>query len=131
MENKMILKISSKSNPNSVAGAIAGGLQENKRVELQAIGAGAVNQSMKAIAIARSFVAASGVDLLCIPAFCTVIVENEEKTGMKFIIKEEKEQETEIEENDNNEKGMKVAVGKIEGEKAEKFIKMMKELGVE
>lgn len=64
MENKMILKISSKSNPNSVAGAIAGGLQENKRVELQAIGAGAVNQSMKAIAIARSFVAASGVDLL-------------------------------------------------------------------
>lgn len=86
----MILKISSKSNPNSVAGAIAGGLQENKRVELQAIGAGAVNQSMKAIAIARSFVAASGVDLLCIPAFCTVIVENEEKTGMKFIIKEEK-----------------------------------------
>ena len=90
MENKMILKISSKSNPNSVAGAIAGGLQENKRVELQALGAGAVNQSMKAIAIARSFVAASGVDLLCIPAFCTVIVENEEKTGMKFIIKEEK-----------------------------------------
>ena len=90
MENKMILKISSKSNPNSVAGAIAGGLQENKRVELQATGAGAVNQSMKAIAIARSFVAASGVDLLCIPAFCTVIVENEEKTGMKFIIKEEK-----------------------------------------
>lgn len=90
MENKMILKISSKSNPNSVSGAIAGGLQENKRVELQAIGAGAVNQSMKAIAIARSFVAASGVDLLCIPAFCTVIVENEEKTGMKFIIKEEK-----------------------------------------
>ena len=89
MENKMILKISSKSNPNSVAGAIAG-VQENKRVELQAIGAGAVNQSMKAIAIARSFVAASGVDLLCIPAFCTVIVENEEKTGMKFIIKEEK-----------------------------------------
>ena len=88
--NNEILKVSSKSNPNSVAGAIAGGLQENKRVELQAIGAGAVNQSMKAIAIARSFVAASGVDLLCIPAFCTVIVENEEKTGMKFIIKEEK-----------------------------------------
>ena len=88
--NNETLKISSKSNPNSVAGAIAGGLQENKRVELQAIGAGAVNQSMKAIAIARSFVAASGVDLSCIPAFCTVIVENEEKTGMKFIIKEEK-----------------------------------------
>lgn len=89
MENKIVLKVSSKSNPNSVAGAIAGGLQENKKIELQAIGAGAVNQSMKAIAIARSFVAAIGVDLSCIPAFCTVIVENEEKTGMKFIIKEE------------------------------------------
>jgi stage V sporulation protein S len=84
------LKVSSKSNPNSVAGAIAGGLQENKKVELQAIGAGAVNQSIKAIAIARSFVAAIGVDLSCIPAFCTVMVENEEKTGMKFIIKEDK-----------------------------------------
>ena len=90
MENKIVLKVSSKSNPNSVAGAIAGGLQENKKVELQAIGAGAVNQSMKAIAIARSFVAAIGVGLSCIPAFCTVIVENEEKTGMKFIIKEDK-----------------------------------------
>lgn len=89
MENKIVLKISSKSNPNSVAGAIVAGFQESKRVELQAIGAGAVNQSMKAIAIARSFVAANGIDLSCIPAFCTVIVENEEKTGMKFIIKEE------------------------------------------
>ena len=90
MENKIVLKVSSKSNPNSVAGAIAGGLQENKKVELQAIGAGAVNQSIKAIAIARSFVAAIGVDLSCISAFCTVMVENEEKTGMKFIIKEDK-----------------------------------------
>ena len=91
MENKIVLKVSSKSNPNSVAGAIAGGLQENKKVELQAIGAGAVNQSMKAIAIARSsFVAAIGESLSCIPAFCTVMVENEEKTGMKFIIKEDK-----------------------------------------
>lgn len=90
MENKIVLKVSSKSNPNSVAGAIAGGLQENKKVELQAIGAGAVNQSMKAIAIARSFVAAIGESLSCIPAFCTVMVENEGKTGMKFIIKEDK-----------------------------------------
>lgn len=61
-----------------------------------------------------------------------------EKIGLAFISGlvagqslQEAEQETEIEENDNNEKEMKVAVGKIEGEKAEKFIKMMKELGVE
>ena len=90
MENKLVLKISSKSNPNSVAGAIAAGLEGDKRIELQAIGAGAVKQSVKAIAIARSFVAAMGVDLSCIPAFCTVNVENEEKTGMKFILKEAK-----------------------------------------
>lgn len=88
--NNETLKISSKSNPNAVAGAIAGMLKENRKVELQAIGAGAVNQAMKAIAIARSYVAASGIDLICVPAFCTVIVENEEKTGMKIIVKEAK-----------------------------------------
>ena len=82
-----LLKISSKSNPNAVAGAIAGLLKEKKKVEIQAIGAGAVNQTMKSIAVARSYVAASGVDLICVPAFCTVTVENEERTGMKFIVK--------------------------------------------
>ena len=90
MNNTIVLKISSKSNPNAIAGAIAGSLQENKRVELQAIGAGAINQSMKAIAITRSYVAAIGVDLVCVPAFCTVKVENEDRTGMKFIVKEVK-----------------------------------------
>lgn len=90
MENKIVLKISSKSNPNSVAGAVVGGLKEGKKVELQAIGAGAINQSMKSIAIARGFIAPSGVDLVCIPAFCTVMVEDIERTGMKFIVKEEK-----------------------------------------
>ena len=58
-----ILKISSKSNPNSVAGAIAGLVKESHRAEMQAIGAGALNQAVKAVAIARGFVAPSGVDL--------------------------------------------------------------------
>ena len=88
--NNLVLKVSSKSNPNSVAGAIVGGLQENKKVELQAIGAGAVNQCVKAIAVARSYVAAGGIDLVCVPAFCEVQVENESRTGMKFKIKEDK-----------------------------------------
>lgn len=88
--NNLVLKVSSKSNPNSVAGAIVGGLQENKKVELQAIGAGAINQCVKAIAVSRSYVAASGIDLVCIPAFCKVEVENQERTGMKFRIKEDK-----------------------------------------
>lgn len=87
MENKIVLKVSSKSNPNSVAGAIAGGLQENKKIELQAIGAGAVNQSMKAIAIARGFVASLGIDLVCIPAFTTVNIESEDRTAIKFIVR--------------------------------------------
>ena len=85
--NNETLKISSKSNPNAVAGAIAGMLNEKGKVEMQAIGAGAVNQAMKAIAIARSFVAASGIDLIWVPAFCIVKVENEDKTGMNFIVK--------------------------------------------
>ena len=87
MEN---LKVSSKSNPNSVAGAIAGMIKENNKVEMQAIGAGAINQAMKAVAIARGFVAPSGINLVCIPAFADVEVEGEERTGMKFIVREEK-----------------------------------------
>ena len=67
-----ILKISTKSNPNSVAGAIAGLIKEKGKAEMQAIGAGALNQAIKAIAIARGFVAPSGVDLICIPAFTEV-----------------------------------------------------------
>ena len=85
--NSEMLKVSSKSNPNSVAGAIAGIIAEKGKVELQAIGAGAINQVVKAIAIARGFVAASGVDIVCIPAFSTVNIEGEERTGMKFIVR--------------------------------------------
>ena len=85
--NSEMLKVSSKSNPNSVAGAIAGIIAEKGKVELQAIGAGAINQVVKAIAIARGFVASSGVDLVCIPAFSTVNIEGEERTGMKFIVR--------------------------------------------
>ena len=73
-----VLKVSTKSNPNSVAGAIAGVLKEDDKVEIQAI---------KAIAIARGFVAPSGVDLICVPAFTGVEVEGEDKTGIKLIVK--------------------------------------------
>ena len=71
-----VLKISSKSNPNSVAGAIAGLVKESNKAEMQAIGAGALNQAVKAVAIARGFVAPAGVDLICIPAFAEVEVED-------------------------------------------------------
>ena len=82
-----ILKISSKSNPNSVAGAIAGLVKESNKAEMQAIGAGAINQTVKAIAIARGFIAPLGIDLITIPAFATVVVEDQDRTGMKFIVK--------------------------------------------
>ena len=85
-----ILKISSKSNPNSVAGAIAGLVKESNKAEMQAIGAGALNQAVKAVAIARGFVAPSGVDLVCIPAFAEVEVEGEDRTGIKLIVESRK-----------------------------------------
>ena len=81
-----VLKISSKSNPNSVAGAIVGVLKDNGKAEMQAIGAGAINQAVKAVAIARGFVAPAGVDLVCIPAFAEVQVEGEDRTGIKLIV---------------------------------------------
>ena len=85
-----VLKISSKSNPNSVAGAIAGLVKESTRAEMQAIGAGALNQAIKAVAIARGFVAPSGVDLVCIPAFGEVQLEGPDRTGIKLIIESRK-----------------------------------------
>jgi stage V sporulation protein S len=81
-----ILKVSAKSNPNSVAGALAGVLREKGGAEIQAIGAGALNQAIKAIAIARGFVAPSGIDLVCIPAFTDIEIEGEERTAIKLIV---------------------------------------------
>ncbi len=80
------LKVSSKSNVNSVAGMIAHTMKEKGKVELRAIGAGAINQTVKAIATARGFLAPEGIDLVCIPAFIEVEIENEEKSGMKFFV---------------------------------------------
>jgi stage V sporulation protein S len=70
-----LLKISSKSNPNSVAGALAGVIREKGTAEIQAIGAGALNQAIKSVAVARGFVAPSGMDLVCIPAFTEVEID--------------------------------------------------------
>lgn len=81
-----ILKVSGKSNPNSVAGALAGVIREKNCAEIQTIGAGALNQAIKAVAIARGFVAPSGIDLICIPAFTDVTIEGEERTAIKLLI---------------------------------------------
>ena len=74
------LKVSTKSNPNSVAGALANVFREHGCVEIQAIGAGALNQAIKAVAIARGFVAPSGKNLVCIPAFTDIQIDGDRKS---------------------------------------------------
>ena len=81
-----VLKVSTKSNPNSVAGALAAIITEKNIVELHAVGAGAINQAVKAIAIARGFVAPSGRDIVCVPAFTDIEIDGEERTAIKLIV---------------------------------------------
>lgn len=81
-----VLKVSSKSSPNAVAGALAGVVREKGSVEIQAIGAGAINQAVKAVAIARGFVAPGGLDLICVPAFTEITIDGESRTAVKLIV---------------------------------------------
>ncbi len=81
-----VLRVGSKSDPNKVAGALAGTIREYGEAELQTIGAGALNQAIKAIAIARGFLAPGGVDLLCYPAFVDVEIDGNERTAIKLFV---------------------------------------------
>ncbi len=81
-----ILKVSAGSNPKSVAGALAAVIREKNCAELQAVGAGAVNQSIKAIAITRGYVAPNGINLICIPVFSEILIDGEERTAIRFIV---------------------------------------------
>jgi len=81
-----VLKVSAQSNPKSVAGALAAVVREKGSAEIQAVGAGAVNQAVKAIAICRGFVAPNGLDLIAIPAFVEIVIDSEERTAIKFIV---------------------------------------------
>lgn len=81
-----VLKVSSKSNPNAVAGALAGVIREQGAAELQTVGAGALNQAVKAIAIARGFIAPSGLDLMCVPAFADITINGEERTAIRILV---------------------------------------------
>ncbi len=84
--NAEVLKVSAKSRPSAVAGAIAGVVRENGRAEVQAIGAGATNQAIKAIAIAREYLLETDIDAICIPAFIDVTIDNEERTAIRLVI---------------------------------------------
>lgn len=81
-----VLKVSSTSQPKSVAGAIAAIVRNDNEVEIQTIGAGAVNQAVKSIAIARGYVAPNGIELVCVPAFSQLEVDGEIKTSIKFAV---------------------------------------------
>jgi len=81
-----VLKVSAHSRSSAVAGAIAGVIREKNRAEVQAIGAGAVNQAVKAVAIARNYLAQEGIDIICIPAFIDVEIAEQERTAIKFIV---------------------------------------------
>lgn len=82
-----VLKVSTKSNPNLVAGALVNILKENENVEIHSIGAGALNQAIKAVAIARGFVAPSGKEIAVIPSFWEVKIEEQVKTAIKLVVK--------------------------------------------
>jgi stage V sporulation protein S len=81
-----VLKVSAHSRSTAVAGAIAGVVRENGRAEVQAIGAGAVNQACKAIAIARGYLALDSIDVICIPSFTDVLIGDQERTALKFAV---------------------------------------------
>ena len=83
-----VLKVSSKSNPNSVAGALAGVLRQSGAVEVQVVGAGALNQAVKAVAIARGFVAPSNIDLVCIPTFADIEIDGQSRTAIRLAIED-------------------------------------------
>ena len=80
------LKVSSKSSPASVAGAIAGMIKDGNHVEIQSVGAGAVNQAIKAIAISRGFLSPVGIEIVCIPSFSDIVIDGEYRTALRFLV---------------------------------------------
>lgn len=84
------LKVSTRSNPNSVAGAMAGVVRTSGGVMVQVVGAGALNQAIKAIAIARGYVASDGIDLICVPTFAEVEIDGERRTAIRLRIQDRK-----------------------------------------
>lgn len=81
-----VLKVSARSRPSAVAGAIAGVVREAGKAEVQAIGAGATNQAIKAVAIARDYLNESGIEAVCVPAFIDVTIENEDRTAIRLLV---------------------------------------------
>jgi len=84
--NAEVLKVSTRSRPSAVAGAIAGVIRDSGMAEVQSIGAGATNQAIKAVAIARSYLSEEGVDIVCTPSFIDVSIDDEERTAIRLLV---------------------------------------------
>ena len=85
-DNVEVLKVSTRSRPSAVAGAIAGVIRDQRSAEIQTIGAGATSQAVKAIAIAHTYLIAEGIEIVCVPAFMDVVIENEERTAIRLLV---------------------------------------------
>ncbi|MEW6286617.1 MAG: stage V sporulation protein S [Chloroflexota bacterium] len=81
-----MIKVSANSRTSAVAGAIAGVVREHKRAEVQAIGAGAVNQAVKALVLAIGYLKNDGLDVVCIPEFADVTIEDKVRTAIKIVV---------------------------------------------
>ncbi|MFO7169602.1 MAG: stage V sporulation protein S [Chloroflexota bacterium] len=81
-----VLKVSAQSRPNAVAGAIAGVIRDSGVAEVQSVGAGATNQAVKAIAIARSYLRDEAIELICTPSFTDVVIAGEERTAIRLLV---------------------------------------------
>lgn len=81
-----LVKVAANSRSTSVAGAIAGIIRERGRVDVQAIGAGAVNQAVKAIAIARGYLELENIEIACVPSFSEVLIDGRERTAMRLAV---------------------------------------------
>ncbi len=87
MERPEVLKVSTRSRPSAVAGAIAGVMRDRGIVEVQAIGAGATNQAIKAVAIARVYLSEEGIDICCVPSFIEVMIDDQERTAIRLVVR--------------------------------------------
>lgn len=81
-----MIKVSANSRTSAVAGAIAGVVRENKRAEVQAIGAGAVNQAVKALVLAIGYLRNDGIDVVCVPEFADVTIDDKVRTAIKLVV---------------------------------------------
>lgn len=82
------LRVSARSSPNAVAGAIAGVMRDHGRAEVDVVGAGALNQAIKAAAIARTYLAQQEIDLVCVPSFVDIDIDGEQRTALRLLLED-------------------------------------------